>query len=194
VSAPDLVFVDLETGGLDECEHEILEVAAIRVDARTLVEISRMSVKVAPTRPVPADAAAINGYTPEAWVEAATLDVALALLAPVAEGARWAGSNPAFDYRFVRRAATSCGREAPRLASHRLVDVSAMCEPLVHAGLLERAGIDAICRFFGIPVERRVHRAEADAEAALAVYRAVVRLYQPAIAMASGGVELRPTA
>lgn len=177
----DLVFVDLETTGLDERTHEIVEVAAIRVDPVTFAERARFVGKVQPLLGCDPKAAAKNGYNPRDWRSAMWVDEALRGLFPIIEGARWAGSNPHFDFRFVRVNAAACGREMPALATHRLVDVSAMAEPLVHAGLIQRAGLESLREYFKIDTGP-AHRAESDALAALAAYRCMIDVYEPAIA------------
>jgi DNA polymerase III epsilon subunit-like protein len=177
---PDLVIVDLETSGLDERFHEILEVAAIRVDATTFEERARFVAKVKPLLPVDPEAAAVNGYAPELWRDAISLDEALRGMFPVIEGARWVGSKPSFDFDFVSTNAQACGRKMPKLATHRLVDVSGMAEPLVAAGLIAKAGLEALREYFGIHTGAP-HRALNDALATVAAYRLLLALYQPAI-------------
>lgn len=177
---PDLVFVDLETSGLDPRVHEILEVAAIRVDAETFIERKRFVATVRPTLPVDPQAAAVNGYTPEAWWDAVPLDEALHGLTRVIEGARWVGSKPSFDFDFVQTNLRACGREMPELASHRLVDVSAMAEPLIAAGVVRSGGLEALRTFFEVETGP-AHRAENDVRATMQVYRSLLRLFLPAL-------------
>lgn len=175
----DIVSVDFETSGLNARFHEILEVAAIRVDPETYLERARFVAKVRPTMPVDPEAAAINGYTPDGWRDAISLDEALRGLHPVIEGARWLGSKPDFDFGFLETSTRACGREMPTLATHRLVDISGMAEPLFVAGAIRSGGLEALCAFFEI--RTKFHRAELDALAVLEVYRSLLRLLLPAI-------------
>ena len=46
----DLVFVDVETTGLDPDRHELIEVAAVRVHPHTLEPLDHLSVRVVPER------------------------------------------------------------------------------------------------------------------------------------------------
>lgn len=177
---PDLVFVDLETSGLSPTTDEILEIAAIRVDPETWIERTRFVAKVRPTLPVPREAAEINGYDPVTWGNAMSLDEALRGVTPVLEGARWVGSKPSFDFDFVSTNLKACGRAMPELGSRRLVDVSAMAEPLVAAGAIKQAGLEALRAFFEVNTGR-AHRAENDALATMAVYRSLLRLFMPVI-------------
>lgn len=180
----DIVSVDLETSGRNHRYHEILEIAAIRVDPHTYQERSRFVAKVRPTMPVDPEAAAINGYTPEGWRDAISLDEGLRGLFPIIEGARWVGSKPDFDFGFVETNARACGRAMPELATHRLVDVSAMAEPLIVAGAIKSGGLEALRKFFKVDTGP-AHRAENDALAVLQVYRSLLRLFLPALRRAA---------
>ena len=64
-----IVFVDLETTGLDPSRHDIIEIGIVRVDARTLEVLDEHEALVAPERLGEAqlDALAINGFTTAAW-------------------------------------------------------------------------------------------------------------------------------
>ena len=71
----DLCFVDVETTGLDPVRHELLELAAVRVDRHTLEPLDHVSVKVRPERLADADPKAleVNGYSDDAWRDAVSL-------------------------------------------------------------------------------------------------------------------------
>lgn len=178
---PPMLWLDLETGGLDESHHEILEIGAILVDAITQVPSRTHHVHVRPTKPVPAEAARMNGFTPARWeaAGACTLDVALATLAPLLEGAMLAGSNPGFDLRFLRAGYAQVSRDMPKLGTHRLIDVAAIAWPLVAAGVVASAGLDSLATYFGVP--GTPHRAFDDAKRAMGVYAQLLALYAPVI-------------
>lgn len=172
-SRPDIAFVDLETSGLKPWENEIVEIAAVRVDGKTLEIKSEMSVKVKPSKPVSADAARINGYTPEKWKDAISIEHGLQLLFPMIEGARWAGSNPSFDRQFVNHAAKKANLELPRLSTFRMIDTNAMIEPWIFHGIIPNAGLDELIKLFGLP-PRGEHSALEDAKYALEIYKRIV--------------------
>lgn len=177
--ASDLVFVDVETTGLDPREDEIIEIALIRVDARTFEEKGRLAEKIRPRGPVPEEVARLNGYGAEKWSNAREANVFLAKdfrdeIRRLLNGARWAGSSPNFDREFLSWALGLDLRLL--LATHRTIDVSGMVEPLVAAGLMERSGLDAIVEFFGIDASRR-HTAEGDAEIALEAYKRILEFF-----------------
>ena len=56
----DLCFVDVETTGLDPVRHELLELAAVRVDRHTLEPLDHVSVKVRPERLADAEPKALE--------------------------------------------------------------------------------------------------------------------------------------
>ncbi len=55
----DLVVLDLEATGLDIPKHEVIQIAAIRIDKNSLAEVSRFSSYVKPTAWVDRDPAAM---------------------------------------------------------------------------------------------------------------------------------------
>jgi DNA polymerase III epsilon subunit-like protein len=173
---PDIAFVDLETSGLKPWEHEIIEIAAVRVDGKTLEIKSQTSTKVKPKGPVSPDAARINGYTPEKWKDAIAIEHGLKLLYPQIEGARWAGSNPSFDRQFVANANKKAGLEFPRLSTFRMIDTNAMVEPWIFHGIIPHAGLDELIKLFGLP-PRGEHSALGDALLALEVYKRIVERF-----------------
>jgi DNA polymerase-3 subunit epsilon len=74
----------------------------------------------------------------------------------------------------------SAGRPWPAHA-YRTFDVTGLCWPLHARGLVESMSLDSLCAHFGI--ERpKVHRALADARAALEVARRMMALYPPVAA------------
>lgn len=168
----DLVFLDVETTGLDPAQHEILEVAAIRV-THDLQHIRTFAAKVAPTRLHTAspEALAINGYDPAAWTHALTLADALDALWPLLDGAIPAGHNIGFDLGFLEAAAASTGRSPLPTDYHRL-DTASLGWLCVTSGESTSWSLSPVCEALGV---RRTeeHRALADAQASLEVARRV---------------------
>ena len=100
-------FMDCEFGGLDPELHDITEVAAILTDYR-LVELGAREWKVrARADRITAEAAAISGYTPEAWAQALPLRQVLSELSellPRGHTVVPAGQNVRMDVQFLERA------------------------------------------------------------------------------------------
>lgn len=102
---PHLLFLDLETGGLDAHSHEILEVGAVLTTSDGAVELGRIDARVRPLPPerITEVAQAMNRYSAAAWQDARPLDQVLAELVQLARGATLIGHNICFDWGFILR-------------------------------------------------------------------------------------------
>lgn len=169
----DLVFLDVETTGLDLSQHEILEVAAIRVTADLDHVLATYSTKVTPARLHTAspEALAVNGYDPETWTDSIPLVDALIALWPLLEGAVPAGHNVGFDLGFLEAAAREMGQWKLPTDYHRL-DTASLGWLLVTAGDSTSWSLGAVCDALGVKRDRE-HTALDDALAALQVARCV---------------------
>ena len=167
----DLVFVDVETTGLDPDHHELIEVAAVRVHPHTLEPLDHLSLRVVPDRLGDADPRAleVNGYNEADWRDAVSLGNALRRLAPLLEGAVVAGHNVAFDWAFLVRGFARAGVPLPPVDYHR-VDTASLAWPLVSGAETTSLSLDAVCAALGLS-RPSPHRALADAMAALEVAR-----------------------
>ncbi|HEU4535517.1 MAG TPA: 3'-5' exonuclease, partial [Polyangiaceae bacterium] len=125
-----LAFVDCETTGLLPEKHEVLEIAVVRADARTLAVLDECSVKVRPERIEDADpeALAVCGYDPAAWRDAVPLAEALVRVTPLLEGATLAGHGVSFDQRFLQAAYRKAGVRPPSQPRH-LLDTASLGWP-----------------------------------------------------------------
>lgn len=173
----DIVFVDVETTGLDPERHELLEVGAIRVDGVHLEPSTRLNLKIRPT-PIGiayADARAleVNGYSAELWADAISLEEAMRQLAPVLEGAMVAGHNVWFDWRWLVCSFKACRLPVPE-THHLLLDTASLAWLLVAIGKTRSLSLDAACEALGIS-RPSPHRALADAAACLEVARRIRR-------------------
>jgi len=176
----DLVFVDVETTGLEADYHEIIEVAATRVDPRTLAVKDELEAKVRPEHPERAEPEALrkNGYTPELWADASTLGEVLDRLTPVLNGGMLAGHNVAFDRGFLEASYRRAERSYPDLDYH-LMDTVALAWPLVAAGLIEAPKLRLVCEHLGISNEGE-HSAGTDVRRTIEVYRSLMPTFDPA--------------
>jgi DNA polymerase III epsilon subunit-like protein len=109
-------FMDCEFGGLDPELHDITEVAIIVTDYR-LAELASGEWKVGAREDrVTPEAAAISGYTAEAWKDALPLRQVLGEIADLLPRGRTAvpaGQNVRMDVQFLERAYRSCGLPYP---------------------------------------------------------------------------------
>ena len=175
----DIVFLDLETTGLNEGLHDIIEIGALRVDARSLEVVSHLNVRVHPTRLDVADPRAlqINGFTVDAWQDARSLYEALRLLSPLLSGASLAGHNVAFDRRFLVEGFKRACVPFPNMHYHT-IDTISLAWPLYASGEVNSLSLDTVCGHFDI--ERpSPHRALNDAKASLEVARRMRSLLLP---------------
>jgi DNA polymerase-3 subunit epsilon len=157
-----LVFVDTETTGLDPRKDQIIELAAIRMDWHSWTTERFYYQRFRPTVGVNAEAARVNGYTPEAWAGAPHLSARhIAEIMIFAEGARWIGSMPTFDFDFIEEARMALAPSWTwKLASRRLIDVGSLGAPLIFAGLNEKGGLDEICSVLHIADPRAYYENE----------------------------------
>lgn len=180
MSRRPLAFVDVETTGLDERRHELLELAVLRVDPDSLVIEQEYSTRVRPEHPETAtrEAIAVNGYRPELWSGAPSLADALSGASPLLEGAMLAGHGVGFDHRFLV-AGYQRARLPLRLGYYHLLDTASLAWPLLVRGEIESLSLDAVCRALGIE-RTHPHRALADARCSLAVARAMLARFRVA--------------
>ncbi len=119
-----IVFVDLETTGLDPTKHGIVEIAAIyTIDGEPLgtqgVLVNPGSVEFTE------EAEAINGF--DAYKAANGLPLAEAIRTfdePVKSHSIMAGWNVGFDYGFLRAAYELCNRKWP--FSYHMLDIQSV--------------------------------------------------------------------
>jgi DNA polymerase III subunit epsilon len=140
VPLPRFAVVDVETSGLSDRRHRILQLGAVLIEAdgtvvdqwSSLVRLQWPLQRVGPTR--------IHGITRPMLRGAPRLDTALDQLAPLLNGAIFTAHNAEFDAGFILRAAhrrtgfelgpqlctlrMSRRLDPERHMSHRLIDVA----------------------------------------------------------------------
>lgn len=173
-----IICLDVETGGLDPRAHEILSIAAIRLDCVSLEEQARYVAHVHPERPDRVEPAArrVNGYSPEAWAAAGAVPLREAMrgLYRISGGpgrCDVAAHHAAFDLGFVSRALLALNPEQPPLFALSLCTLQ-LAKLLGWRDLSLRGA----CRTLHVPYERGLaHRAEYDAERVALILRALRR-------------------
>jgi DNA polymerase-3 subunit epsilon len=173
--APDLVWIDTETTGLDAARHQMIELAAVVTspDAATVRRAVCRKILLEPWAEVDAGALAINGYDPRgaAWKrEARPLgDVMAAFAAWLPERFALAGHNVPFDRRFVLASFARAGLPRDALGESA-VDTKRLAQRLVKAGQIPNTKLESLCRHFGVSNDG-AHTALADTHRAIEVYR-----------------------
>ncbi len=96
-----LVFVDIETNGLDHVRGRVIEVAGIRVEGGQVV--SSFSSLVDPETDIPYFITNLTGITTNDVRQAPTFAQISDELAAVMEGAVFVAHNVRFDYSFLKQ-------------------------------------------------------------------------------------------
>jgi oligoribonuclease (3'-5' exoribonuclease) len=120
-------FLDCEFGGLDPELHDLTELAVIVTDYR-LAELASGEWKIRgrPERITP-EAAAIRGWSAEAWTDAAPLRQVLTELVgllPVRKTVVPAGQNVRMDVQFLERAFKRC--QIPYPFDYHVIDLATL--------------------------------------------------------------------
>jgi len=151
VKPPPLVFLDLETTGLNPRTSEIIEIAAMKVDSQTLEVLDWFATKVRPSDGalVEPEAVEINGFSADEWADAPGVGDVLLVLRKFLDGCLVAGHNPAFDWAFLTTTFHRLGMQLPQV-QHHLLDTASLGWPLLRHGLVTSLSLRALCAFFGI--------------------------------------------
>lgn len=168
----ELAITDVETTGLDERTHEIIEVGVIVVDYHTLGVIREDTFKVKPERIELAspEALRINGYNEEEWKDALSKRAALIRYDEFISKARFGGWNSPFDRRFLRALEREVGIPLP-LDYHETDIASLALEILRNVAFQKKLKLDTVAEFFGLEPEPVPHRALNGARLELEVFR-----------------------
>ncbi len=177
----DLVFVDIETTGLVVGFHEIIEVAALRVDPQTLKTKAEACFKAPPQHPerFTDEVRNTNRYSIERWKTARPLGQVLRHVKPILQDGILVGHNVRFDWEFLSLAYQQQGMTPPDIDYH-LVDTALLAWPLVVAGVIERPTLRVLCDFFGVD-NTGEHSALADVHRTIAVYRRLLPMMDPTV-------------
>jgi DNA polymerase III epsilon subunit-like protein len=174
VVRPDVVWIDIETGGISPKQHPIIEIAAVHSDPSSMGVIRTFETKVAVPQGffVEAQAANVNGYNPLSWRGAPSITEALTsfhawLPSKFIPG----GYNFNFDRRFLEHWFQRENVPMPGWHAQEIDPLPTARSTLKKQGYIDSAKLDVLCYYFGIYNEVR-HRALADAERARLVYLA----------------------
>lgn len=181
---PRIAFLDVETTGLDPETDHVIEYAvqlwawdAWRAGKLRGAAYSKRVMP--PTDPTP-EAAAVNGFTREAWARAKPFSgFDATTLATMLDGAIIAGANPAFDRAFVAAEARRLGFEPPKW-SHRSIDVQSLAAPLLVMGEIKSTKQTVIAEAFGIDTSA-AHSAMGDVQIAIQIWEQFLLLYEKAL-------------
>jgi len=169
-----ITVLDTETTGLDRDKHEIIEIALIsylydRDGNRYVMRKYEQKIKPEHIELANPRALEINGYTPDAWVDARPAAEVLAEVKVIVEDSDiLLGQNLIFDLRFVNEMCQRLDMTAPKFPAY--VDTKEIADRLVKANWLERSGMDYLVEHYGVQVEGRAHTALVDCERTMIIW------------------------
>ncbi|MFH0937136.1 MAG: 3'-5' exonuclease [Candidatus Daviesbacteria bacterium] len=167
-----LIFLDLESTGLQIQKQEILEIGALKVEPKKPFKILKeINIKVKPKNIQNADKTALKivGYSEEAWKNALDLDKALDQLDEFAQDGILVGYNVSFDWAMLDKAYFSLDRFDP-FYYHRLDVMPMTYLKLFSCQKIKRFSLGEICKFFKIERENQ-HQALDDARSTYLVFK-----------------------
>jgi len=173
----DLVFLDLETTGLDPDVHEVTELAAMRTSSDGRDVRGTICHKVMPEHleTASSEALQVNGFDVAVWDrEAISLEDALGSFLNLSFGPVTLVAHYAFfDWGFLRNG-------LKRFSLVRDLDAHLLCTAsmswvLTMWGEVEKPKLDLLCDYYEIP-NVGAHRALHDVERTRALYRKLLQL------------------
>lgn len=166
-----LLFVDLETTGIDPDVHEIVEVGCLVVDGETLEICSKYYAKVKPLHPEngSTEAIKISGYKSSEWKDAIPLKNVLEEIVKLAPNAMLAGWKVDFDWWFLEHALKKNNIKFE--FDYHLVDVMALAYVYFRRRKNPKhLGLRTAARHFKVHVPEK-HGAMSDIEGTYNVFR-----------------------
>lgn len=167
-----VVFVDVETTGLNPQEHEIIEIAVVHATYGSVLFHSKIAPEHIDT--ASPEALEINGYTTEEWADAPSFEDIEDRLRNLLEGKTLAGHNTAFDKAFILAAFAKRSKIPPKV-SYKVLDTATLVyEHLIPITKWAHYSLWCAATFLGMPEDTK-HRASADAKAAAFVFSKLLR-------------------
>ncbi len=171
---PDVVWVDLETGGTAPKQNPILQIGAIHTDPSSRRMLRQFETKVFPERGLYIDhtAADICGYNQQEWAQAPSVTTAMDNFLEWLPKTTFilAGYNTTFDKRFLVAVCERISRPFPMWKENYNIDpMNTIKSSLTSKRIIKNYKLDTACDYFKLPNEVR-HRALQDAERARLVY------------------------
>ncbi|MGI6142227.1 MAG: exonuclease domain-containing protein, partial [Caldicoprobacterales bacterium] len=151
------VALDIETTGLDAVNNEIIEIGAVKLQGRKI--INSFQTFVAPTQPIPANITELTGITQDMVKDAPAIEQVLPELFAFCGDAALAAHNASFDLGFILEKAKPLGITL----NQPIIDTLALSRELLPD--LKRYKLNLVAGHLGVQLKNH-HRAVDDAEAA----------------------------
>ena len=179
-----LVFLDLETTGINIATDRIVEIALLKVNPNGTEE--KKEYRINPEIPIPPESSRFHGIFDEDVKNAPTFKEVAHLLANFIEGCDLAGFNSnRFDIPLLAEEFLRADVDID-MKKKKFVDVQAIFHKM------ERRTLAAAYRFYCHEELNNAHTAMADTMATYEVLKAQLDTYQDAIYEDSNGVESKP--
>lgn len=183
---PEIVWIDLETGGTSYQQNPILEIGAIRTcdNGKTVISTFETKLSVPPELFIYPEAALVCGYKHDLWLDAPDTKVAMMNFLDWLPNREWvpAGYNANFDQRFLDYHIKRLGLPLPKWMLDKTIDPLKKVLKLKKGTDMVNAKLDTACERWGIPNDV-THRALPDAERCRLLYWAImgVKLTSPVL-------------
>jgi len=168
-----LLFIDFEMSGLDVKKHEIIEVAALVVDQKTLAITNSYYAKIIPEHIATADpeSLGVTAYSSKAWSDAIPLRqmlTELKVLAPNCILAGWVVQN---EWDFLLAALEK--EKIPIFFSYYLLEVWTLAFFKFRKDLsVNNLNIGSVCKVFNISLDQ--HKPDSDIKATYEIFKKLV--------------------
>ena len=166
-----VALTDIETLGLDPRESEIIEIATIIFDSRTLEVKEEWSSKIKPLYPENADPKAIecNGFTESEWESAPDIIPVLQEFVEKTKGCIFLAFNASFDAGFLEFNLKKYGFEWSM--SYSKMCLMSMCFARIPHDKVWSWSLKTCATYLGVPREPKIHRALEGARCEFEVYK-----------------------
>jgi DNA polymerase III epsilon subunit-like protein len=161
--------IDCETTGLDDAEHEIIEICIKGIDGAIVFQSKIKPRHIETAHP---KALEINGYNEEDWADAPYFSDVAEEIAGILKWCIWIGHNPSFDLGFVKAELKRVDEELLKGIGYHTVDTVGLAETQLSDIGLDSLSLINVCKFLRIPL-LKAHTAEEDTEACRQVYLAL---------------------
>jgi DNA polymerase III alpha subunit (gram-positive type) len=174
----NLAFTDIESTGLDEAQHEIIEIATLIYDPREDRILHEWETKIAPSHIETANdqALRINGYINNPASYTNNLKSALIKYNSIVKGCMIVGQNIEFDLKFLRKNMEEQGIDAS-FDRHRKLDLMALAWFAVKDSDISGMSLSKLCDYFKVS-NAGAHGALIDCRRAFEVYRNLISFYK----------------
>jgi len=173
----NLAFYDSETSGLDETQHEIIEMATIVYDPKQDKVLDEWDMKIAPVHIETAQPKAlqINGYVNNPGLYTGSLNSALIKFNSLAQGCIIIGQNIDFDLKFAYKSMSDLNI-IPSFDRHRKLELMSMAWFAIKDSDILGMSLAHLCDYFGVS-NVGAHSALIDCRRTLEVYRGLMGYY-----------------